>query len=245
MSADASVDVSGLHVKHADAEGILVKSVNKFSEFADLSLPQHKIHKTDKSAGIVIRTGESNDGSPVPYFICTGTIHPLDAKAVIEQLMLNNHRRHEWCPAWGQTVVVEEWEAESDELKALLGDTPHVKVYLETTAPVLGGLISSRCFIFGQVSWVKDGKRWVCITSVDQTLEGDLPPAFGGLPRGTMYVSGTVAKDNEDGKGCEVSSLVQTVPGGAIPNWAANKGISSELTSFFTYVNKVFAEEKK
>jgi len=239
------IDVSNVHVKHAEVEAILVKSHEKFSKLADLSLPQHKIHKTDKSAGVVIRTGESNDGAPVPYFICTGTIHPLNAKAVVDDLMLNNVRRHEWCPSWGQSVTLDEWDAETDGLKALLGDSPHVKVYVETTVPVLGGLISARCFIFGQMSWVKDGKNWVSITSVDSAVEGTLPETFASLPRGTMYVSGTVAKDNEDGKSCEVSSLVQTVPGGAIPNWIANKGISSELTSFFTGVNKVFVEEKK
>jgi len=239
-----SVDTSNLHVKRNEVEGVLVKSINKFTKLADLTLPQHKVHKTDKSAGVVIRTGESNDGAPVPYFICTGTVHPLDAKTVVNELMINCLRRHEWCPAWGQSCTVEEWDAESDELKALLGNSLHVKVYLETTAPVLGGLISSRCFIFGLASWEKDGKHWVCITSVDSCVEGELPTGFAGLPHGTMYVSGTVAKDKEDGKGCEVSSLVQTVPGGSIPNWAANKGISSELTSFFTGVNKVFVQAK-
>jgi len=240
-----SVDVSGLHVKHADVEAVLLKSVTKFSNLSDLSLPQHKIHKTDKSAGVVIRTGESGDGVPVPYFICTGTIHPLNAATVIDELMMKNHRRREWCPAWGETTPVDEWDAENEELKGILGDRSHVKVYIETTAPVLGGLISSRCFVFGMASWVKDDKHWYSIVSVDSCVEGTFPAPYASLPRGTMYVSGTVAKDNADGKGCEVSSLVQTVPGGSLPNWAANKGISSELTSFFTYVNKVFAEEKK
>ena len=240
-----STEAAALHAKHPDVEAILVKSIGKFSKFVDLTLPQHKIHKTDKSAGVVIRTGESGDGTPVPYFICTGTIHPIDAKTVINELMLKDYRRHEWCPSWGKSTVVDEWEAETDELKALLGDTLHVRVYLETTVPVLGGLISARCFVFAQASWQKDGKHWVVITSADSCLEGNMPAEFTSLPRGTMYVSGTVAQDKEDGKGCEVSSLVQTVPGGSIPNWIANKGISGELTSFFTGVNKVFVEEKK
>jgi len=240
-----SAEASSLHVKRADVEAILVKTVNKFSKLADLSLPTHKNYKTDKSAGVVIRNGESNDGAPVPYFICTGTVHPIDAKTVIDELMLKDYRRHEWCPSWGQSTPVEDWDAETDELKALLGTTNHVRVYLECTVPVLGGLISARAFVFAQAHWEKDGKHWVCIVSADDCLEGQVPEPYGPLPRGTMFCSGTVAKDNEDGKGCEVSSLVQTVPGGAIPNWIACKGIASELTSFFTGVNKVFAEEKK
>jgi len=236
-----------MHMKRAEVEAVLVKGINKFTKFSDLSLPSHKIHKTDKSAGVVIRTGDTQDGAPVPYFICTGTINHLDAKSVIDRLMVQCERRHEWCPSWDEDRLVEEWDAESDELKALVGDRLRVRVYLERTKPVLGGLISPRCFVFGSITWEKDGKVNIIITSVDDLLEGKLPDGYTGIPHGTMFVSGTVAKDKEDGKGSEVSSLVQTIAGGSIPNWATTKGISSELTAFFTGVNKVFVtdEEKK
>jgi len=234
-----------MHMKRAETEAVLAKAVKKFTEFSDLSLPGHKIHKTDKSAGVVIRTGETHDDAPVPYFICTGTLNNFCAKDVIERLMVKSERRHEWCPAWDTSDTVEEWEAETDELKALLGENKLVRVYLERTKPVLGGLISARCFVFGSVTWEKDGKHNIIITSVDKMLEGEIPSGYVGLPHGTMFVSGTVAKDKEDGKGSEVSSLVQTIAGGSIPNWATTKGISSELTSFFTLVNKVYADEKK
>jgi len=236
---------SGMHMKRPETEAVIAAAVSKFIKYSDLTLPCHKIHKTDKSAGVVIRTGESGDGTPVPYFLSSGTVHHLDAKTVVDQLMAANYRRHEWCPAWDDCQTIEEWDAETDELKALLGNRPHVRVYLERTKPMVGGIISSRCFVFGSASLEKDGKYWLVIVSVDKMVEGELPPAYGSLPHGTMFVSGTVAKDKEDGKGCEVSSLVQTIAGGAIPNWAVTKGVSSELTEFFNLVNKVFTSDEK
>ena len=240
MSTETAAAGSEMHMKRAEVEAVLVKAVGKFTKLSDVGYAGHKVHKTDKSAGVVIRTGESGDGAPVPYFLCSGTIRPLRAQAVVDDLMVGNLRRHEWCPAWDDSSAVEEWDAASADLRALLGARPRVRVYLERTRPMVGGLISSRCFVFAQATWEAAGKVWVVLASVDALLEGALPPAYAGLPHGTMFVSGTVAQDRPDGAGCDVSSLVQTVAGGAIPNWAVTKGVSSELTSFFTLVNKVF-----
>lgn len=240
-----AAEAPAMHMKRTEVEAVLVKCVEKFTRLSDVTLASHKVHKTDKSAGVVIRTGESNDGAPVPYFLSEGTVNHLDAKTVVDQLMAANYRRHEWCPAWDDGQPVEEWDAETDDLKALIGDRLRVRVYLERTKPMVGGIISSRCFVFGSVTWEKDGKYWIVIASVDELLEGTLPAGYAGLPHGTMFASGTVAKDKEDGKGCAVASLVQTIAGGAIPNWAVTKGVSSELTSFFTLVNKVFDSDEK
>ena len=237
MSADAAT----LSVKHKETEDVLVKVIAKFTRLADVSNPSHKVHKADKSAGLVIRTGESGDGVPVPYFMCTGPIHELGANAVVDDLMVGNMRRHEWCPSWDECTPVDSWDAETDELRALLGERRRVEVYLERTKPMVGGIISARCFVFAKASWEADGRYWVALASVDSLLQGELPAAYAKLPHGTMFVSGTVAKDNADGHGCEATSLVQTIAGGSIPNWAVTKGVSSELTSFFTLVNKVFA----
>jgi len=255
MSDSPKVEEAVNKIDKAKVEEKLTIAVKKLLRLHADDCPTHKMYKSYDAEGIVIRTGkEDGDDAPVPYFVAHGHVNARDAKDVVGCFLWKNDQRERWAPGWAYTDVVESWKAETDELKSAIGMTDPaddengtfytVQVFCESTKPILGGLVSPRFFVGARVAWkVSEGKYGVCQTSVDDYASSTHFDKRGaGTARGTMYLSGSIVSEAEESKNylSDVRTVVQTSPGGSVPNWVATKGISGELYSIFTNPNKLW-----
>jgi hypothetical protein len=156
---------------------------------------------------------------------------PLPRRAVVDRLFVGADRRALWNPSWERTRVIDAWSR----------GHRNYQLFHEEIRGALGGLVSGRDFVQARVSWHDDddgGRSWVVYCSV---LDGRAPAPSSGHARGFALPSGSMAKEiaGEPGHSL-VHSLVHTSPGGTIPAWIVAKGVSAELSSFFSLVSSVF-----
>ena len=242
---------------HEKIETELRSACELFMKLSDVDYEGHTLYKEDKSNKITIRYGstEKETGVTMPYYISQGVLVGVDPKYAVRDLFYKNARRAEWDSTYRYGKVVETWTlSEESELRKYLAstagegkelDVTDVCVHFEGTKPMYWGMISARSFIFATVSWVRaDGAYMlVQITPKEGVPKEIYPEECKDDVFGTMYLNGSLAKETEDKpegkKAAEIRSLVQTSPGGSIPDSLASKAIGGELISFFTSTRKL------